>query len=152
MKRFKTALVASLTAFLVLQIIVPDRSNPPIDPALTFGNSSPVPDDILFMVKRACYDCHSNETRWPLHSYVAPISWQVAHDVQTGRHNLNFSNWGSYDPIVAMVLLEHICIATQNKSMPPWPYLLVHRDAKLSDADIDRLCRWTALEIKRLRQ
>jgi hypothetical protein len=45
------------------------------------------------LAERACFDCHSNQTRWPWYSYVAPASWLVAYDVTEGREHLNFSEW-----------------------------------------------------------
>lgn len=77
----------------------------------------------------ACYDCHSNQTRWPLYSYVAPMSWLVQRDVENGRRKLNFSNWGGDDDAddLAEVVVEG--------SMPPRNYRLLHPDARLSDAE-----------------
>jgi Haem-binding domain len=78
----------------------------------------------------ACYDCHSNQTRWPLHSRVAPISWLVTRDVEQGREKLNFSTWEG-DVGDARDAAEAIA----DGSMPPRRYLLVHPDAALSDAE-----------------
>jgi hypothetical protein len=77
---------------------------------------------------RACYDCHSNETRWPPHSYVAPMSWLVRADVESGRDELNFSSWDTDDndaDDAAETLLDG--------EMPPTRYTLIHPDARLSD-------------------
>jgi hypothetical protein len=78
----------------------------------------------------ACYDCHSNQTRWPLHSRVAPISWLVTRDVEQGREKLNFSTWEG-DGGDARDAAESIA----DGSMPPRRYLLVHPDAALSDTE-----------------
>ena len=75
----------------------------------------------------ACYDCHSNETRWPAHSYVAPMSWLVRRDVDAGRDELNFSEWEP-DREDGEDAAEAIAAG----SMPPRRYLLVHPDAALS--------------------
>jgi Haem-binding domain len=77
---------------------------------------------------RACYDCHSNEIRWPPHSYVAPMSWLVRADVESGRDELNFSSWDTDDndaDDAAETLLDG--------EMPPTRYTLIHPDARLSD-------------------
>ena len=80
------------------------------------------------LARTACYDCHSNETDWPVHAYVAPFSWLVIRDVQTGRDELNFSEWDD-DSGEADDAAE----AVADGSMPPSQYTLVHRDAQLSD-------------------
>jgi hypothetical protein len=80
---------------------------------------------------RACYDCHSNETRWPWYSYVAPMSWLVRRDVESGREAFNFSNWedddNEADDAVELIV---------DGSMPPGRYTMLHRDAELSDAEV----------------
>jgi hypothetical protein len=78
----------------------------------------------------ACYDCHSNQTRRPLYSQVAPFSWLIARDVEQGRDKLNFSTWegsGGDARDAADAIVEG--------SMPPRRYLPLHADARLSDAD-----------------
>jgi hypothetical protein len=78
----------------------------------------------------ACYDCHSNETRWPPQSFIAPFSWLVARDVEQGRAELNFSTWDEDDGEA-----DDAAEAVANGSMPPRRYLLVHPAAALDDAE-----------------
>jgi hypothetical protein len=76
---------------------------------------------------RACFDCHSNETRWPWYSRIAPVSWLVQRDVDVGRHGVNFSEWDRpYEEAgeSAETVLEG--------EMPPWFYLPLHASARLS--------------------
>jgi len=78
----------------------------------------------------ACYDCHSNQTRRPLYSRVAPFSWLVARDVEQGREKLNFSTWegsGGDARDAAETIVDG--------SMPPRRYLLLHSDADLTEAE-----------------
>jgi mono/diheme cytochrome c family protein len=83
---------------------------------------------------RACKNCHSNETEWPLYSNVAPISWLVQHDVDEGRHHFDVSEWGRKrnhgDEAAKMV---------REGEMPPWFYLPAHPEAWLSDAEHKQL-------------
>ena len=81
----------------------------------------------------ACYDCHSNETTWPWYSNVAPMSWLVQRDVDRGRDELNFSEWTTQDD------LDDLHDAVEHGDMPPWQYTLNHPEAKLSDAETERL-------------
>jgi len=86
------------------------------------------------LVRRACYDCHSNETTWPWYSYVAPASWLIAHDVDEGRSRLNFSDASNIRRSTSDITEE-----IQEGGMPPAQYLLLHPDAKLTDAEKQQL-------------
>lgn len=81
----------------------------------------------------ACMDCHSNETKWPWYSNVAPISWLVQSDVEEGRRELNLST--DAPPLDEMI--ETI----QEGSMPPLQYKPAHPASRLSDAEKRDLIR-----------
>ncbi|MFN0064034.1 MAG: heme-binding domain-containing protein [Myxococcaceae bacterium] len=79
------------------------------------------------LAARACFDCHSNQTRWPWYSHVAPISWMVRHHVNEGREHLNFSEAGrTYKDA------DEAGEVVREGEMPLPPYLLVHPEARLS--------------------
>jgi Haem-binding domain len=117
-----------LFAVAVLLQLVPygrDHSNPPVT------QDAPWPDGrSRELARAACYDCHSNQTRWPPQSFVAPFSWLLARDVEQGREALNFSTWDEDDGEA-----DDAAETVAEDEMPPRRYLLVHPDAALSDAD-----------------
>ena len=82
------------------------------------------------LAKRACFDCHSNETTWPWYSNVAPVSWLLQHDVEDGRRRLNFSEWN-----LRQRGADEAAKTVQNGSMPRWFYIPLHPQANLSAAD-----------------
>ena len=86
--------------FFAIQLVPVERTNPPVE---TEAQPLPATKEVL---KRACYDCHSNETKWPWYSYVAPASWLVVDDVHQARENLNFSTWNLYDSEEQLDLIE----------------------------------------------
>jgi hypothetical protein len=94
------------------------------------------------LAQRACFDCHSNETTWPLYSRVAPISWLVTHDVQDGRRQLNFSEWGTGRTASAS-RRERAADESRKQisrgDMPPEIYLLLHPQARLSETERQQL-------------
>src|SRR5260370_21785207 len=100
MKIIKLIVVLAAVALIVAQFFRVDRSNPPVASDLR------APPDVKGILRRACYDCHSNETRWPWYTHVAPVSWLMAYDVHEGRHRLNYSNWGKLDEGVRTRLLR----------------------------------------------
>jgi hypothetical protein len=118
------------------QLIPIRRDNPPATGPLT---TSP---DVQATLRRACYNCHSHETIWPWYSYVAPVSWLVARDVHEGRRHLDFSTWSEYVPKDKVKKLSGISTFVQEKDMPPWFYLPLHAEARLSADDIALLADW----------
>jgi hypothetical protein len=78
----------------------------------------------------ACYDCHSNQTRWPAYSAIAPMRWLVVRDVRRGREALNFSDWAEYGNEA-----DDAAETVADGSMPPLQYRLLHSGARLSDED-----------------
>src|SRR5579884_1852337 len=90
------------------------------------------PPEVSAVLKRACFDCHSNETHWPLYSRLAPGSWLMARDVHRGRNHLNFSEWASVDADERQDDLESCWDQVASGEMPPWFYLPLHPRARLS--------------------
>jgi hypothetical protein len=115
-----TMLLATLVALVIVQFPKVERTNPPAT-----GEVS-VPPAIEARLRRSCYDCHSNETRWPWYSRVAPVSWLIVHDVMLARKEINFSEWGSYYPLTPQRKLEGMGRALREERMPPWSYRLMH--------------------------
>jgi hypothetical protein len=94
------------------------------------------PPEVAAIMRRACFDCHSNETRWPIYSRIAPGSWLMARDVHNGRNHLNFSEWAEVDEDERQDDLENCWDQVAAGEMPKWFYIYpFHLDAKLSDAD-----------------
>ena len=133
------------------QFIGPARTNPRVDRTVELG-AAPVPLPVVAVLRRACYDCHSSETRWPWYAHVAPMSWLVISDVQAARKQLSFSRWGRYNAYDRADHLDKMCDQISKHHMPLWQYRLVHADAGLSDADIAVVCAWTKDESARLTQ
>lgn len=94
------------------------------------------------ILERSCGDCHSNQTRWPWYSSIAPVSWIMSRDVTKGRAKLNFSEW-TQEP-KSMNARREICDAVSDGSMPLRAYTLLHRDARLSEPDVDLICSWAS--------
>ena len=109
-----------------------------------------VPDDVHRILKRSCFDCHSDHTAWPWYTNVAPASWLVAKDVRNGRTKMNFSQWGKIPDAKREARLEAICEEITEGEMPLKEYLYLHGDAKLTPQDKDVLCNWVKAELKKI--
>ena len=152
MNSFPRGVVLGLTtaALLAAQLVGPARPDARVDPLMRLEVQGPVPAHVATTLRRACYDCHSNETRWPWYSRVAPVSWLVIHDVTEGRGRVNFSEWGTYNAFDRADMLDEACELARKGEMPLRPYLFLHPDAKLTPTDVDALCNWTRAEAARL--
>jgi mono/diheme cytochrome c family protein len=124
------------------------RAASPGGAALLSGSSAPGEVRALFAQK--CGDCHSPNTRWPLYSRIAPSSWLVEHDVHRGREHLNLSRWEQYSIDERIDLLSRIGTQLRQRKMPLKPYLLLHPEARLSDAERKLVIDWTKAERKRI--
>ncbi len=136
--------------FLLMQFIQPKRENPAVDSAVTIQAKLQVPADVDAILHRACYDCHSSETKWPLYSYIAPASWLVSYDVSEGRKELNFSEWGNYKTKKQIRRLSAIPSEVESGAMPMPKYLLLHSEATLSESDKTKLIEWAKTEYEKL--
>jgi Haem-binding domain len=99
----------------------------------------------------ACTNCHSDKTRWPWYSHVAPASWLVENDVKRARERLNLSRWDSLDAAEQLSLLTAIATVIENREMPLHKYVVFHEEARLSAEDSIRVIEWTRTERRRLR-
>ena len=117
--------------FLAIQLVPygRDHANPPVSREPTWDAP-----ETRALARRACFDCHSNETEWPAYASIAPVSWLVHRDVNEGRAVLNFSEW-SRPQEEAKEASEEV----REGGMPPVAYKLVHAHARLNAADRDRL-------------
>jgi hypothetical protein len=142
---------ATLGAAAVLAVVFsPARENPPIDRTATIDATTELPDHVGRLLRRACYDCHSHETRWPWYSALPPASWLVAHDVNEGRGHLNFSRWATYNVFDRADMLDDACELVSSGEMPLPQYRWLHPDARLADPDVKALCAWARTEAERL--
>jgi heme-binding protein len=137
---FKKTLIASIVVFVAIQFVRPSHSNPPVDAQQTLAAHIGDAQAIMPVIDRACGDCHSNETRWPWYSNVAPVSWLIAREVQAGRAALNFSSWGTYSVEQQRKLLKESCEEVREGEMPIFTYTLLHTEAKLVPTDVQAIC------------
>jgi len=112
--------------------------------------NSDAPEAVRTLLVQKCGDCHSNNTRWPLYSRIAPSSWLVEHDVKEGREHMNLSAWEQYTADNRIDLLARIGTQLRQGKMPLKQYLLLHPEARLSDSERKLISDWTKMERKRL--
>ena len=131
------AMLVVVVVFAAIQLVPVHRRNPPVE------SDIPTSPEVKAILRRACYDCHSNETVWPWYSRIAPISWILAKDVHAGREELNFSTWNRYSTKDQVKQLKESWKEVAEGEMPPWVYTAPHRQARLSADDRAVLRAWS---------
>ncbi len=133
LRRFSWLFMALLA---VAQLVPVTRSNPPVEAVV------PAPARVRTILRRACYDYHSNEVVWPWYARVAPASWLVARDVNEGREAINYSTWNRYDTETRGELAWETWEEVSEGEMPPWFYVAAHPESRLTDDDRATLRTW----------
>jgi hypothetical protein len=134
MKKFLIFLVIVIVG---IQFIPLEQNNPPVENDLFASN------EVKDILRKACYDCHSNETDWAWYTKVAPLSWLTTSDVNNGRKHLNFSEWGNLRASEQDKIKEEIWEEVREETMPLWQYRIMHPSTKLSIEEKNVLRNWT---------
>lgn len=142
MDLFKKILSVILIAFVAIQFIRPARNSTgqvlPTDITKTLS----LPDTVLNVLRHSCYDCHSDNTRYPWYVNIQPLGWILATHIKNGKENLNFSEFGSYSERKQANKLKSIKLSLQDGSMPLYSYTIMHTDAKLSILNKNLVSDW----------
>jgi hypothetical protein len=143
MKKVTTViLVLLLVGFIVIQFFQPEK-NFKQTTTENFVYQLEVPETVKKYLVNSCFDCHSNQTRYPWYGRIAPVSWILNKHIAEGKENLNFSEWAGYSKRKQLSLLNEICESAADRSMPLKSYISLHKDAELFDFEIEEICDWT---------
>jgi len=143
--RGRRFVVASALALMGLQLVQPEAPGPVLPGEGPISAHVEVPEPVDALLREACYDCHSGETRWPWYSRISPVSWLVVGHVKAGRSHLDFSRW-STDPNrepTPSQRLRWSCQEVRQGDMPPVSYRLAHLGAWLDEGEKEAICSWT---------
>ncbi len=145
MKKWLWAIPALL---IIIQLVRIDKNNPPADPENDYLSIVNPPSETTQLIKASCYDCHSNHTRYPWYSNVAPVSWLLRNHIVEGRKHLNFSEWAAYDAEKQAHKTEECAEVIGEKEMPMKGYVWLHPEARLSDAQRQQMMEWFSVGSK----
>ena len=138
----RNILIALVIILIIMQFFSIDKTNPSIDQAKDFLTVENTPTEVAQLFKIACYDCHSNETKYPWYTSVAPISWFIKGHIDNGREVLNFSTWSDYNAKQKSHKMEEIIEVVDGKEMPMLTYWMIHWDAKISEEQRKQITDW----------
>jgi len=132
MKKFWALIILALIG---IQFIPVERTNPPVTTEIYTS------DKVKAILKKSCYDCHSNETNWSWYTKIAPISFITIKDVNEGRKHLNFSEWDKHWSNEANVKKE-IWEEIESEKMPPWIFRILRSDGILTQEEKNIIRNW----------
>ena len=142
MPLFKKTLIGLFIAFIAIQLIRPARNISGQVLASDITHTIAVPDKVLDLLKNSCYDCHSNNTRYPWYVNIEPMGWMMARHIKRGKENLTFDEFGSYSRRKQANKLRAIATSITDESMPISSYTIMHTDASLNKEQIGLLSDW----------
>ena len=141
-KAFKRIVITLLVLFVFLQFIRPARNNGTPDAPTDITHVVTVPDTVMGILRRSCYDCHSNYTAYPWYARVSPMSLLLANHIKNGKTELNFTEFAQYSARRMRSKLSSTAEQVEEGEMPLKSYLLIHQNAKLSDGEIKKIKDW----------
>lgn len=136
----------------MIQLIPVDRTNEPVKKDENFVDINKANSRVEHLIKVACYDCHSNEVKYPDYAYVAPISWMIKDHISEGRQRLNFSKWGTYNNFQKQGMMEKSVTSVENYAMPLPSYIQKHPEANLSKIDRELMANYFREVLKDLKE
>ena len=144
MKRiFRKILLTGLVVFLLMQLYQPARNkdNGKVLPA-HITNQYTLPNHVQVILAATCYDCHSNNTKYPWYSYIQPARFFMERHISNGKKNLNFSEFGNYSKRRQESKFGSIIEQVKSGEMPLASYTLLHKNSKLNTKQKETVINW----------
>ncbi|PHR27353.1 MAG: hypothetical protein COA38_13460 [Fluviicola sp.] len=134
--------IGLLIVIIGIQFIRPNKpviQQATLDDIILFNKPT---DEVKRLLKNACYDCHSNETKSYWYSNIAPLAWIIDKDISQGRNKLNFSNWEKNTLGEKIELAGEIMHQMYEGGMPLKEYVIMHSEANLSKKEKNKITNW----------
>lgn len=141
-KKLRIAICIVLAVFAGMQLIPVQRNESDTVSPSDFMQVYQVPDGVCRSLQQACYDCHSNHTRYSWYNMVQPVGWLLELHVTGGKAELNFSEWNTYSARRKRNKLKSIINQIDNGEMPLPSYTLLHPEAVFSQEEKDAVLEW----------
>ena len=138
----KRLLIVLLIILIIAQFFQPSKNKGNAQSATDITRVVPVPDTVMVLLKTACYDCHSDSTRYPWYNHITPVNWWLKNHIDEGKRHINFSHYveGSYKRKIKH--LDETAEQVEKHEMPISSYLWIHKDARLNDAQRKLIIDW----------
>ena len=139
---FRKVLLGLLIVLIIIQFIQPSKNNGQAQSSTAITHVVAVPDTVMALLKIACYDCHSDSTRYPWYNHITPVNWWLRNHINEGKRHLNYSQFtgGTYKRKIRR--LDETAEQVEKHEMPIGSYLWIHKDARLNDAQRKLIIDW----------
>ncbi|NMH24265.1 heme-binding domain-containing protein [Flavobacterium solisilvae] len=142
-RKFKKIALVFFLVFIAIQFYQPKQNiSNSFDIGKNFANNYKVPPTVLNSLQKACYDCHSNNTKYLWYDYIQPARMFVEDHIKNGKEQLNFNEFASYSNRKQQSKLEAISKEVKSGDMPLSSYTLLHHDAKLTKQEKEAIIAW----------
>lgn len=138
----KKTLLGLLVVLVVIQFIHPDKNISSTLTAQDMNAMYPIPDSVNVVLQKACYDCHSNNTKYPWYNNIQPVAWWLNDHISEGKRELNFSEFGKRTLPKQAKKLKKLAHEVEDGGMPLDSYTWIHKDAKLTDQEKKMIIDW----------
>lgn len=142
MTGIKKTFLGLLVIFMLMQILQPARNKSAQAMPQDISTLVPMPDDVQGILKKSCYDCHSNNTEYPWYAYVQPLHWYLNSHIRSGKEELNFNEFAGYTLRRRQNKLRAIENSLKDGTMPLSSYIMIHRNAILDPREKSILIKW----------
>lgn len=147
---WKAGLGILVAGAIIIQFFGPDKNNGEKNPEGGLLYAGTVPNEVAVILKGACFDCHSNHTRYPWYGRIEPVSWILGNHIRDGKKSLNFDQWEDLETRDKIGILGEICDELESSGMPLSGYVRLHEEARLTEAQVELICNWADKEALRI--
>lgn len=145
MKKILLILVVMLIA---IQFFQPEKNISSVKSVNHISNKYPIPDNVRVTLEKSCYDCHSNNTRYPWYAKLQPVAWWLNSHVDEGKGEINFDEFLTYPAKKARHKMEEVNEMVKEGEMPLNSYTWVHKEAVLSQTEKLAIANWAVSTMK----
>lgn len=143
MKYVRIALALLALAVCAIQFFRPPRNLSHGPPERGIEGLYPVPDRVMQIFRRSCYDCHSDSTVYPWYAEIQPLAWWLNSHIEQGKRQMDFDMFAGYRPFRQYGKFRDIIEQIQKDEMPLPSYLIIHRYARLTPDEKEEVLRWS---------
>ncbi|KJD33276.1 cytochrome C [Tamlana sedimentorum] len=145
MKTMKKIFYLIVIALIVAQFFQPEKNEGSLASVEPFYNETKPSEEVKTILKTACFDCHSDTTNYPWYSKITPVNYWLAEHIEDGKKHLNFSNWVGNSVKRKDHKMDELIEEIEEHKMPLESYTLIHKDAKLSESQIEAVTTWAKM-------
>jgi Haem-binding domain len=142
-KFFKIFFLLLLIVFVILQFFRSKKNISDAANANDITKTYVVPTNVMASLQTSCYDCHSNNTKYPWYNNIQPVAWWLADHIDEGKKEINFNEFAAYSPRRQYRKFKEINTQLEEDEMPLKSYIIIHGDAKLSKEQKVGIYNWT---------